>query len=188
MEEFYDVVSNPMTITDGLALLISSISLFISIRLWNQNRKYTDIDRKQKFYQHLISGFESHNWKFVEHWENTGIRPFLYDTFPFEQSSQEFGSRVVVFDHLFILLQVFIHKDILEKDEIDAFRHWAQEWFLRSFKPLAVIFDSGDIFPIEFIIWLEEDILGDQFKKVVGKPLKLRIEKHKRQRKRFWSR
>lgn len=177
-----------LTFAEALALIISSVSLLISIRLWYLNKKYTTIDRRQKFYQQLISGFGSHNWKFVEHWENKGIRPFLNDTLPLEQSSQEFGSRVVVFDHLFILLQVFVHKDILNPDDIGAFKYWAKDWFLRSFEQLKVVFNSGDIFPLEFIIWLREEIFEDDFEKIMGKPLELRIKNHNIHKRWFWSR
>ena len=103
--------------------------------------------KRDNFQQTLINGFQSHNWKFLEYWENSGVRPNLNEIT--EMDKREFGKRVVLFDHLYILWQVYLTKESLTYDDLDSYRLWAQNWYPQSKPQMKIIFfdGNGDLFP-----------------------------------------
>jgi hypothetical protein len=143
--------------------------------LWTQQRD-SKKDRREKFYQSLSSSIHSHNWKFIEHWDNPGVRPWIKEALHFQDKEAELGKRVVVLSHVNLLWQVFLHKDHLAESDIDGFRNWSLSWYTSSIDQLKVLFEQGDLYPLDFIYWLKNSIFGEgRFSPLVGPGLDGRI-------------
>jgi hypothetical protein len=166
-----------MTKYELVAILVASASLLITLFRWALDRKLNKRERVEKFYEQLINGFYTHNWKFMEHWDNEGIRPQLDSTIDVEKDKKDFGRRVVLLDHLNILRQIHLHRKILSKEEIEGFTSWANSWFDRSKDQLEIVFKDGDLFPTDYVIWLRDKIFGkDKFETLMGQSLIDRIQ------------
>ena len=151
--------------------------------VWFQIREAKK-DRRQKFFQVLLNGIFSHNWRFLEHWDNAGVRPGLVQTKTVEQNEEHFGKRVVVLDHVNILWQIFLHREDLHATDIDGFRSWARDWFASSEAQLKEIFDQGDIYPLDFVSWLKDEVfLAENFSRIVGRGLQERLTTYEARRK-----
>lgn len=158
-----------------VSILISILTAVISY-LWS--KKTT----RSQYYQNLLDGFYSHNWKFIEHWDNEGIRPRLDTTLNIESHKQDFGQRVVVFDHIYILWKVYCHKDVLSIYDLESNKHWAQKWFEGSSIHLENIFTDGDMFPLDFIDWLNLYIFDQKLEMLFGDKLTERMTKWRKTR------
>jgi|GEM_PF-5793877 len=116
---------------DTIGIIVAGIfsvaSLTFSIITFFQNRKFSTKLHRAEFYQNLVDGFYEHNWKFIENWNNKGIRPFLNNTEDIEKDEVRFGQRVILFDHLYILWKIFVHMSILNAYELDSYRTWANK-------------------------------------------------------------
>ncbi|MBI3360326.1 MAG: hypothetical protein HY023_04370, partial [Chloroflexi bacterium] len=121
-----------MTTNELLAILIAVVALALTLFRWISDLRLNKQESRHRFFQQLIDGFYVHNWKFIEHWDNKGIRPQLETTTDVEKSFEDFGRRVVLLDHLNILWRVYLHKDVLLKEDIDSFSSWARGWLDRS--------------------------------------------------------
>jgi len=167
-----------------LAIIIAVLSLIITLGRWLWEHRVNKKDRRQKFFQQLINGFYTHNWKFIEHWNNKGIRPQINTTVDVT-SFEDFGRRVVLLDHINILWQVFLHREILNSPEdIESFKSWADSWFENSKDQLKIIFEDGDMLPLDYIIWLRDTIFKGELECLMGDCLKKRIQQYEiRQRK-----
>lgn len=148
--------------------------------LWTQQRE-SKKDRREKFYQSLSTEIHAHNWKFLEHWSNAGVRPGMDEALSLEENSEDFGRRVVVLSHVNLLWQVFLHKDHLTSSDIDGFRNWALSWLETSKDQLQILFSQGDLYPLDFISWLRDVIFNEnRFQPFVGKGLRGRLEQFER--------
>lgn len=163
-----------MNIYELLALILSSVSIL----LWYLQREDSKEDRREKFFQNLISGLYIHNWKFIEHWNNPGIRPYFDETLSLEKNEEAFGRRIVTLDHINILWQAFLHRKVLTNTDLDSFKIWARGWFESSKDQLQVIFLHGDLYPLDFFIWLRDDVFCEMFHEVMGSALKERIKQY----------
>ncbi len=130
----------------------------------------------------LFNGFSSHNWKFIEHWTFPGVFPPMADlkkSIPEKrpESQQLFGQRVVALEHLNILLRIFTHLDELLPEDIEGFSHWACNWYEDSKDGLETILESGDTYPLDFIVWLRDVIFRQEDSvKIFGRELKARLQ------------
>ena len=69
------------THSDAIQAIAASISAAMTVigvvgiwLLWVQQRE-SKKDRREKFYQSLSAEIHVHNWRFLEHWSNLGVRP-----------------------------------------------------------------------------------------------------------------
>lgn len=110
--------------------------------------------RKQSYYSDLIKLFGAHNWNLLQHDLDSGIT--VRDV--------EDKVAVVCYQHLNILLFVWLNKSVVENDgSLKGWRNWtdaivkgANELDRKSFKSCyRQILTHGDLYPEKFIIWLE---------------------------------
>ncbi len=168
-----------MNIYEFVAIVIALISLTWTTVRWFSERTVTKENRRHQFFQKMMDGIFLHNWKFIEHWkENKGIRPKLDTTEDVEKSFNDFGLRVVTLDYLNFLWQVHVHQKILSETDIDAFRSWAKSWFTGAKPQLEVIFNDGDLYPLDYIVWLRDEIFKDEFNEIVGSTLRKRLQQY----------
>ena len=166
---------------DIFTLVIASLAFLLSVYDIIQDKFYKKKINRSEFLKSLFSDFSAHNWSFIEHWDFPGIYPPMEDIREIipnksEEYKEPFGSRVVTLEHLNILMKVFTYKKYLTKNDIEGFRNWGQGWFDRSGEALKTIFASGDTYPLDFIIWLRDNIFDDtQFQKVFGEVLRVRL-------------
>ncbi len=173
---------------DIVAILISCCSLsfttiFSTIAIWRwsinwqRNRKRLRLE----FFRDISNGFSNHNWKFIEYWNFPGVYPQLdelKDVIPTktEDFQEAMGQRVVTLSHLNVLLKVFSHKNLLYDEDIIGYKNWAQNWYEKSVEPLRTILTTGDVYPLDFIIWLRDKIFKDKdFAKLLGSTLCARL-------------
>ena len=144
--------------------------------LWSQQRE-SKKNRREKFFQSLISIIHGHNWKFIEHWDNAGVRPGMVEAISLEDNKVEFGRRVVVLSHMNILWQAFLHRDHLNSDDIDGFKNWAASWLKESRAQLEIVLNQGDLYPLDFLYWLRDTIFVGEFSAFMGPGLKGRFNR-----------
>jgi len=174
-----------MTLYEEIALGVSAVALVVSVlSAWYTHRRWKldtgrvrEMSRKD-FLSKLSAQFMTHNWKFLEHWDNPGVRPGLTSTGGINQQ-EAFGKRVVHLDHLNFLWQVYAHKELLNRDDIDGFRSWARSWYTDAFDSLKIIFETGDLYPLDFVEWLQSEIFESGFGQLIGSGLDDRLQKRK---------
>ncbi len=136
-------------------------------------------ERRDSTYQHLFDNFFAHNWKMVEHWDNSGARPNLKEARDDLKSKKLFAKRVVTLDHFNILFQVFAQRKVIGSTEIDSFSSWAKSWFDDSQDAIEGIFERGDLYPLDFVQWLRDKIFdGGRFEGLFGTRLTARIKRY----------
>lgn len=180
---FFDVIYNITNNELSLVSLLLSIgtACFVIFRWLSDKKQKKEYSRRQ-FFQNLIDGFSAHNVKFLEHWDNKGFRPGLEETIPIEDDKEAFGKRIVTLSHLNILLQFFFHKKILNPEDFESIKHWANRWFDSAEEQLKIIMKYGDIYPIDFLKWLYHEVFYDENSKtkklanIMGLELKNRID------------
>ncbi len=164
------------------AIIIAGLSLITTLGHWLWERRVNKKDSRHKFFQQLINGFYTHNWKYIEHWNNEGIRLQINSAVDVT-SFEDFGRRVVLLDHLNILLQIFIHRTVLQLEDIESFKNWAASWFETSKDQLKIIFKDGDLFPLDYIIWLRDTVFDkEKFELLIGGSLMKRMKLYERVR------
>lgn len=159
--------------------LITSLSaIYISFSNWRYLREKTKEEKRLEFLQRLNSQILPHNWKFVEYFdENKGVRPGLDTTKTVEQNKEALGSRVVLLDHLNLLWQVYSHKHLLRESDVDGYKNWARSWYPSSKENLKIVFEDGDLYPLDFITWLKKSVFISQFSDdCIGEKLSTRLE------------
>ena len=168
-----------ITLYEGIAILILLSSLGLNFFQWISNRRSNLVERRQKFFQTLIEGFYTHNWKFIEHWDNEGVRPQIDTTADVAKSARDFGRRVVLLDHLNILREVFLHRSVLHTEDIDSFKSWAKSWVDGSKDQMEIIFKDGDLLPLDYIVWLRDEVfVKEKFNQLMGRHLVERIQQY----------
>jgi hypothetical protein len=173
-----------MTFYEGLAIVIALISIGLTIYRWVSDRLFEKAEGRRQFFQKLIDGFFSHNWKFIEYWENKGIRPSMETTKDVEKDYEQFGRRVVTLDHLHILWQIYLHHKILTNEDVESFRSWGRSWFNNSKDQLKIIFEDGDLFPLDYIVWIRDEVFKKgEFESLMGRGLIDRIQQYEKQKK-----
>jgi len=150
-------------------------------------REEKEIDLKKsrlEFLRETVNGFTTHNWHFIENYDFPGVFPLLSTLKPAipdkkdEKTRELFGQRVVTLSHLNILLRIFVYKDILETSDIDGYTQWANDWYAESKAAMRTILDTGDTYPLDFIVWLRDVIFKDQqdsLNSLIGVSLKARL-------------
>ena len=163
----------------AVVLGMSGLAAWFAHKRWKlDTRRFREM-RRLEFLRDLNSQFMTHNWKFIEHWENPGVRPGLTSTPGVEVDQQAFGKRVVCLDHLNFLWHVFAHKELLTGEDLAGFRSWARSWFDDARASLAVIFETGDLYPLDFVEWLREKIFKESFKQLIGSTLDNRLQQRR---------
>ena len=167
-----------------IATILSVFSLAIgllNVVLWFTSIRDSRKDRKEKFYQQLINVFFTHNWRIIEYWDNEGVRPHLEETRSIRQNAADFGKRLFLLDHLNILWQVYLHKDLIDSDYLKSWSSWAESWFEDSRDQLKTIFEKGDLYPLDYIVWLKDHIFRNQpFNEVCGSVLRSRLREYEK--------
>jgi hypothetical protein len=178
---------------NSAALPISIASLVVSLLVlgFTVYKWFVDWRREQRqtrltFLRDLFSGFSQHNWRFIDYWDFPGVYPYLEEirtAIPPSKSDQckeDFGRRVVALEHLNILLKVFTHRDVLSREDIRGFVNWAQSWYSGCAEALTTILERGDVYPLDFLIWLRDVIFEhNDFDSLVGPTLRGRIDEYK---------
>lgn len=180
------VTDNFNLILPVISLVIAIFSLFFSIFSYLKTRKDIEDYKRIDFLRDMSYYVREHNWKFIEYWEFPGVYPGMLELQPEVPQNNDpryqesFGRRVVALQHLGILMQVFSQRKILKPEDIVGYKNWAKSWFVHFKNALEGIMESGDIFPLDFIIWLREEILDDTtYSFNIGGHLKSRIDAHK---------
>ena len=118
-----------------LAASISLLTLIFSVIRWFIGSRREKAKNRLEFIRGLVGDYSKHNWRFVEYWDFPGVYPEVEElksiVSPAKPDRQRvyFGRRVVVLEHLNILLRVYTHKDLLNREDIEGYANWAQSWF-----------------------------------------------------------
>jgi hypothetical protein len=178
---------NILTITISCcALGISIISGFVALSRWILDIRNARKSQRLELLRDLFNGFSDHNWNFVQYWSFPGIYPplkELEDVIPNKEPENQkaFGERVVVLEHLNILLKVFSHQRLLEDEDILGFTNWALSWYEKSKESLKVVLQTGDTYPLDFIIWLRDNVFKNkEFPKLIGDTLQARLNEYEK--------
>jgi hypothetical protein len=172
-------------LTDLVALVALALSIFnfvFGAFSWIVDIRRGRTEERLEFIREVWGGFSAHNWSFIEYWDFPGVYPPLKEIkipAKTEKEKEAFGLRVVTLEHLNILLKVFTHRKILTKEDIQGFTSWGKCWYDASLPALKVIFSQGDIFPLDYTIWLRDVVFdGKPFREIVGDELKARLKRY----------
>ena len=173
-----------------ISLGIAISSLLIMVIKYYRDEKKDKESRRMNIIKEISSGFSEHNTSFIDYWDFPGYYPPLSNLKSTikpakdENDKLPFGQRVITLNHLNILLQVFTHKSLLKPEDITGYGCWAREWFEDSQESLKTILDYGDIYPLDFILWLRDDIFENtNFKHLFGTELQNRISDYEKKKK-----
>lgn len=128
------------------AVVSGAVAIFVALR-----------QRKQTYYSNLIKFFEAHNWKLLEHKLDPGITV----------NAEENKVSVVCYQHLNLLFFAWQNRSIIKRDgSLDGWKNWvaaisdgANEEGRETFNSCyRQILNHGDLYPKEFINWLEEKL------------------------------
>ncbi len=168
-----------MTPAETVSIVLSTLAITITILRWAVSLKHDRARQRLEFLRELSNSFFSHNWNFIDHWDFPGVYPPLKELkgqAKTEEDKQAMGLRVVTFDHLTILQQVFTYSKLLTRNDIQGFACWARCWYDGSRSALEGIFTTGDVYSLDFIIWLRDVIFVDKpFAGLMGDTLKERL-------------
>lgn len=113
--------------------------------------------RKQTYYNSLIKLFEKHNWNILSQKLDPGID--ILNVSP--------GISTVCYQHLNLFLYAWLNKSIIEKDKtLKGWKNWSKaivdgakkkerEEYRKCYRQILT---HGDLYPSEFITWLENEL------------------------------
>ncbi len=166
------------------ALLISLASLGVSLGkvVWDALNERTN--KRDAYFQHFLVGAAAHNWKFLEYRNVPGVHPNIDNTLNLDERS--LAQRIVLFDHLGILWSMYLHRHVLHREDIESSTLWAKSWFKESEPQLRLVLDKGDLYPLDFLIWMDKDIFGGKLRPIMGDVLLDRVQKFEARRPAWW--
>ena len=170
----YEVIA---VLASIVAVVLSGVSAWFTHKRWNLDTGLVRERRREEFLRDLNSQIMTHNWKFIEYWDNPGVRPGLTSTGSLDQEA--FAKRVVHLDHVNFLWQVFAHKELLDGEDLSGFRSWARSWFDDARESLTLVFKTGDLYPLDFVEWLRDHIFEDTFRELIGSQLDERLQRRR---------
>jgi hypothetical protein len=169
----------------GIALIglaISFLAILFSVIQWLSEIRRSRSQQRLEFIRQLWDGFSSHNWQLITHWDFPGVYPTLSEIAIENKTPEDqatFGKRITVLEHVNILLRVFTYRKLLTAEDKLGFKIWAQSWWNEQSEPvLRGIFSNGDLYPLDFMIWLQREIVGGSILRVMGPELKARLKEY----------
>ena len=155
--------------------MIATLSLILSTGKILWDARHDRDARRHSFFQHFIDGARTHNWKFIEHRNVPGVWPNI-DTIA-GMDEKGLAQRAVLLDHLNILWSMYLHRSVLYREDMESVTLWAKSWFKESESQLRLVLDEGDIYPLDFLSWLDREVFGARLRPLMGDTLLDRIQK-----------
>ena len=112
---------------------------------------------KQNYYNSLIKLFEQHNWNIINNKLEVGFDVHNVDT----------KISIVCYQHVNLFFYAYLNKSIIENDgTLDGLKNWARKIMDGAKKPdreefrkcYRQILTHGDLYPKDFITWLEKKL------------------------------
>jgi len=150
----------------GIASLVVSIK---AIRISRDSLAQTKSNKRLAMYQDLLDKFMFHNWKLFEH----DISPQM--PWAASRTEEERKASMTIGDHLNFLFYIYLHaadsqEEILTESDLQGWKRWARTW-LREVQQIPqyetqfeIKLKSADLYPDDFLIWLDEEVLDGALK------------------------